>query len=861
MGWKRIDEWTIQDEATGQSEWAPSSDMAFPTGQPTNQDFLAGTGPQPEGLGDPADYARRSVETGINHEQGLPGPDPFWQDYALRAASAGIPQEQRLAEPYTGPALGDTPQFNQAQSHVTDDGGVVTPDGWRGSMADPNHLEALRALDMLSPPQNRPDYPADAPGTAPDDGPPRLGPVDPGAGQTPGAPDAGTPSSKLPGLGGDPRNTADAVAQENAAFANLGEMAKTAEGARFASEQDLATRAAAADAENVKGMEANEQTRVAEYKIHEAKRVAEETQFLNKMEQLAKTKVDPSRYWNDTSGFSKAAWIIGLAAGAMANPMDPSRNVALKMLSDAVDQDMEQQGESLQRQMGAMKERGQMLGAQHDREANELAQRAEGRFQRLQAIRAHVAALAKVPGAEQRVAGLAALDQELAKEQMGVVFKRGEHARRRDEAEIERKHQEREAMRQRAHAASQAKLARDAAIEAARVRRTQEVEDRNYDRETRERLAPVSVGGSQSVGATAANPLGGQTGVDFLVLPKESGFTFVDEATGKTEEIRLRKDDKASLETARAAGVLTAKFVNLVDALKDADTSSEYLGDDPKINAALEDALRPYMKIQDPDGKISDGDRNGAALAVAGMDFTSLKAKVLGPSRPAVLALVKSKLEATQRDNVVAIATARGLPIPKGTKIVFNMPDIALKPEADGPSAVEQDARLGVTANLPKPVTSAKDVQERLKRAKEQGISPDKVLPPMDPEVAKVLAEAQAMAAAQPHNTPAAYAAARKHLAKKLDTWAGAPKGSEATLAQAGHILDAYEATSQKEANAKFAAVIDIPYWSAVSLVEAERAVRENARQLGFGKNIPDEMYKTLARRAIAGIPARVGFK
>lgn len=291
-------------------------------------------------------------------------------------------------------------------------------------------LETLRAVGAIAPEQPTAPMMA-APAPQPlvpftDElagGPtaPQPAPQAPPAAPPAAAPAQPAPPSKPPAPVQDPyamppvpATVAQADAQMADALGDTGRSAQAAADAQFRADQAKADRQA-----TVAEKAATEQATL----MHETQRAraaanatadAETAAWLDELQRQAAKEPNPSRYWDNSSGLGKALWAIGLIAGGIKTAITPgTQNAALVMLNAELDKDVALQQKRLERELSALRAKGGVMQAKHQRNLSDLRDDHTMKLTRIQALERAWMARATAPGD---------LDAEAAKLQASALF-------------------------------------------------------------------------------------------------------------------------------------------------------------------------------------------------------------------------------------------------------------------------------------------------------------------------------------------------------------------------------------------------------------------------------------------------------
>jgi hypothetical protein len=219
---------------------------------------------------------------------------------------------------------------------------------------------------------------------------------DQGAGQSEG-PDTSVPQQPqgyqpqpfLPGAANNP----------DIALVNEGIAASNEAGAQTAADRDAANRKLRADTDYATELQKAQINYQHERALAEANANQETTAWLQKYQSLAAQEPNPHRWWDNESGLGKALWLMGLAFSSVHSAITPgAQNVALTMIQQEIDRDVQLQKERLQRSLDALKAEGRAMDQRHQQNLTDLTDDHTMTLGRLQALHQAYLDKAAVPG-------------------------------------------------------------------------------------------------------------------------------------------------------------------------------------------------------------------------------------------------------------------------------------------------------------------------------------------------------------------------------------------------------------------------------------------------------------------------------
>ena len=252
-------------------------------------------------------------------------------------------------------------------------------------------LRALRAgIPGVTPPLPEPTDPFVP---APAQQGPEFGDIDPDATYAPAQP-VSPPVSPAPPR--DPEARAE-LAQRTAIGTEGGVAVEGGLAANEAARQTAGREAGAIETTQGNIAQENEQYHQAREKAH-AEADSEVARWMADLEAKSAQEPSPRRWWDNTSGFGKALYMLGLAFGAAAQAHGAPSNVALDQVNREIEADVQRQKETLARQMDVLRVKGKVMSERQARDLADLADEHAARVQRWDALGKALDLRAKAPG-------------------------------------------------------------------------------------------------------------------------------------------------------------------------------------------------------------------------------------------------------------------------------------------------------------------------------------------------------------------------------------------------------------------------------------------------------------------------------
>jgi hypothetical protein len=345
---------------------------------------------------------------------------------------------------------------------------------------------------------------------------------------------------------------------------------------------------------------------------------AETAQHIQQLQDMAAREPNPSRYWDNMSGFGKAMWAIGMLAGAVNVSITPgAQNAALAVLRSEIDSDIKRQQERMGKELAALREKGGMMKDRHQRVLTDLSDEYTLGLTKLQALERAWMARDAVPGD---------LDAQAAKARAKALF---------DELKLpyiskwrDTRVQANEAANARAHDRSMqsVRLAHAKAMQDDEQAFTKEENFRKFQYDLAK--SPVSVG----VGAgSARNPIGKDgtplyyelsnradpSGAPQVVLADQSG------KTAKDGVVMFKDKDewKKANETIATADTLYNNLTRLRDDLKNEGSMYEAIVAgvmSPELSSLLQESGYAVAQLQND--RVTDKDFSSGVQQIVGFD-------------------------------------------------------------------------------------------------------------------------------------------------------------------------------------------------------------------------------------------------
>ena len=385
---------------------------------------------------------------------------------------------------------------------------------------------------------------------------------------------------------------AQAMADEEAAYARVAESARAQKSAEVLAEEDKATRLAAVYEQGAKDTaEADAFYQVARQRAH-ADADAETAAWFQQYTELAKQEPNPTRWWDNQSSLGKAMWGLSMVFSAANVALTPgAQNVALNLIMDNVARDVQEQQARLQREMGVMKLKGEQMKSKHARNLTDAADDHTMKLGRLQTLRQAYIARASAPGATGMQAGLAAANAWFDQQVMQLAASRREQAVQLRENQLNRS---------------------QAAYLAAKQR------DLTWNMQTRD------IGKDYDLAALAASAktqgAQGEAEKDYREIPLYMGGKLVGSPRGEVPVVHKEQHEKIS--DVFANGNKRHRALSVVnEALEDGSFTSRMLRADPELNAAAQELAYTAVKTLQGAGVVSDADVKNGMKSQFGIDL------------------------------------------------------------------------------------------------------------------------------------------------------------------------------------------------------------------------------------------------
>lgn len=510
-----------------------------------------------------------------------------------------------------------------------------------------------------------------------------------------------------PGDASELGNVAGAMAAEDRALETATRARMEAADAAFLAASETADRKASAQELYAKALAENDATYQRARQAARAEAEADTARWLTSLEQKAKEEPSPSRYWENTSNFGKALWLLSLAFGTIGAAKAPGvQNIAVTMFNAELDRDRESQKERLARELEAMKARGERMTVKQRERLADLMDDHTAAAQRLIGVRDASLERANAPGPADRKAAYMAQAQWAGEQLLGRAAKRTDQAYNERDAELSRQN----ALRQ-------------AYITDARTRAIAVMDD-----QTRRDLATMEIGAKLSGTPEILK--------DTVTLdPELTGVRVLDKSgkpiggPGATGGITLDKKTADQLANRVATSHQVYNALNrLSKALGKDDDWAALLGRDAELNALISQLGYTGAKTNDPRGIVTDKDFQAGIKSELGIDLGSfagaLKAATIGAGQKEAKKLIDMKIRGFKKDIERHLGASLNTQIPgyrEGVRIDWTPLEIT-EPEPETPSISQTRAERGLPTESV-PLTSVKDL-ERAQALGKQALPP-----------------------------------------------------------------------------------------------------------------------------------------
>lgn len=437
----------------------------------------------------------------------------------------------------------------------------------------------------------------------------------------------------------------------------------------------------------------------------------ETAKWLGDLQNLARQEPNPSRYWENRGGLSKALWLIGMVAGAAHVAITPgAKNSALEMFRQEVQNDIDSQKARLASEIAVAKLKGQKLNEKQLRNLSDLKDDHTMAMTRVQALERAWLARAVAPGDEDKQAAKMAAMQFFEQElKLPLIEKMRAEKIAEKQAEIARREARAMAAAQRAFTAQQNRMDREfRAGESA------------LDRQLRRDLAEVEL--SAKKGTPGIGPDGLPVLRQVQSGPGAATGLVVKGPDGKLANgdgiLRVRDDKQMAeaTEVSEKANRRYAAMLKLRTILEDEGSMVEVFGVgvvNPQLQATVNQLGYEIAKEHDP--RITNQDFSKGVSQAMGFDPNGswLERGKFALSREEILKKIEEDLNAMPKHvsnsmNKYNDASIMG----QGTSVVWE-PQNLRGEEARVPKAADIEGRRGPNT-VENPVKDVKDYEKRV---------------------------------------------------------------------------------------------------------------------------------------------------
>lgn len=408
---------------------------------------------------------------------------------------------------------------------------------------------------------------------------------------------------------------------------------------------------------------------------------AQTARWMQEVQEKSAQEPNPHRWWDNTSGFGKVMWALSLAFGAKAAASAPGvQNVALKMMDQAIDEDIQSQRERQARELAALQTKGTLISQKRARDLALDQDVYTARVSRLNTISQAIDLRLQAPNSEDDKAALlqakAAVDGK--KTQVAEAYWQNAQAT------------QRQALTQAAEdARSKRQIAAQLTISA-------------NDNATRLATAEIEAGARASAakGAAAGN-----------VLPIGGSDITVQRADGTTEQVAVPKDAMANVSQAvDAAQQKKTALANLEKAILDTTRFGRMANDENEFRAALAQAADP--QVRQMHGRLSKETADTVAEMLVGQDSHSWWQSLKGADTQKLADIVHRQYEMVDQqlgDSLThlpgAVGATTGQPFGPKDTVVANLK--SQEPPAPKDEGVDDTIaqETGAAGAVPRPAT------------------------------------------------------------------------------------------------------------------------------------------------------------
>lgn len=476
-------------------------------------------------------------------------------------------------------------------------------------------------------------------------------------------------------------------------------------------QQDVESRKADVAEQHARNMTALDADYIA--KRDQARRDAsvETAAWVAKQKQLVAQEPNRTRYWENSSGFSKAMWLIGVFGTAVANSNHPgTANQALQMLEHELDSDVQIQKDRINRQVQEGELEGRLMEKGQATRITDNEDDYSKTITRYATIKDAMMQRASVypPGSAQAAAYMHA----------NTVFQ-GKMADIAGKREAETYNSKERAITQANETARS-----NAKIQSEEKMKLLEIQSR-YDLANIEAKTKAGERADARAAKAAEDTRTVPTSTGWSVVgPQERGSItrFLATGAGAAPNVGRVAVHKDSYEKAGEAmsGYTTAynSMVRLHDAMNDATTAEYYMNSDAALTGAIREVGAAYAKVLNGGrGPLNEGDQKRGEEVAFGVDADSFLAKLKGANKEERLKMIQERVNRLPKEAENAISTQYGDMLKPGERIHFAPPDTNVQPQAK--TTEEQETIPGSPAQgVPAPTN--RQEYEKLKKADAQ---------------------------------------------------------------------------------------------------------------------------------------------
>jgi hypothetical protein len=357
---------------------------------------------------------------------------------------------------------------------------------------------------------------------------------------------------------------------------------------------------------------------------------AETASWMKDMDKKAAEEPQSGRWWHNQSGFGQALWLLSMAFSTKAAMTPGVKNVAVEMINQEIDNDINTQRETNKKQLEAIRNKGAKMTELQKQKLDDLQDDYTHKIGRINALQAANTVRANATDNKDLKAQYSAIDDELNKQKLDIAVKRVDKATAERMKDVEERHADIRQNISLRHAEILQNNSQD-------FHKGENVLNRDLQRELAEEKIAAKI-----------DAAGNKQKETHFEIPSQSGIsvTSKDPKTGKPISYNLavpKELGKEAWEISQAGQAKVVGLAGLRDALKDGSLPYGTFTNDIASRQALKNLADPT--IRQMSGRFNKDTVKEVQELILGEDPTSFISRLKGGTKEEIIDLLNKEIQ------------------------------------------------------------------------------------------------------------------------------------------------------------------------------------------------------------------------